>query len=719
MFGVESVKKGYFPYKFYTSENRKYIGPLPALEFFNESDKKSPEFKKFYDDLKDKTYNIDQEVKEYCINDVYITRKCFEIFRSTVYSFFSIDPLMDSLTIASLSFLVFKQKFLFDDIKIPVIDRIPRKKQWREPMTWLNCIEEESNIVLETARSFYGERPIRLRGGQKVYPDGYHQESKTAYSYHGCYNHGCRECGYAGDFIIRKSCGEDVLAATLARDKLIEEDFEHVVCWAHEINQKKARCEVFRERWNRLYLKNSDLCLTPLNPGDALFGGRTNAFRLLVEETEITPPKSIKYVDFCSLYPYVMKTKPFPTDCPEILTLDKIPAIDDFIENINDKYFGLIKLEILPPRKLLLPVLPQVIDSKLMFTLCKTCAIESLDRCNHPPNKRSLIGTWTSIELALALEKGYRIIFIYEIWVFNKTMNLFSGYVNHFLKTKTEASGYPQNITNDTEEKIYVEEYYHKEGIALDPELIEKNPGKRTLAKLQLNNLWGKFAQNSDRLNTVICSNYQEYFETMQSACKEIRSIHTTKNKAVIRYKIDHNLLKPDRNTNVVIAAFTTAYGRVELYHAMDKVKNQLLYVDTDSLMYVSNGENDLPTGVFLGNLTDEITDAFGVGAYGISFVSSGPKTYCLEIKTASGDKKFITRCKGFSLKDGNENIIHRDSLRALVMGHETHITARYQQFKAGPYGGVDLIEGGKNLKNTYRKRKMIQDYKTLPWGYC
>ena len=62
-----------------------------------------------------------------------------------------------------------------------------------------------------------------------------------------------------------------------------------------------------------------------------------------------------------------------------------------------------------------------------------------------------------------------------------------------FLKIKQEASGYPKDCVTDEQKQRYIEEYYQHEGIRLDPNKIEYNPGLRTLAKLALNSLWGMY----------------------------------------------------------------------------------------------------------------------------------------------------------------------------------------------------------------------------------
>ena len=128
-----------------------------------------------------------------------------------------------------------------------------------------------------------------------------------------------------------------------------------------------------------------------------------------------------------------------------------------------------------------------------MFPLCKSC-VDTLNKnpCTHSEQERAILGTWCHVELMKAIEKGYQIIKIHEVWHFpTHTDELFKEYVNTFLKIKQEASGYPKDCVTDEQKQAYIDEYYEHEGIRLDPEKIEYNPGLRSLAKLMLNSLWG------------------------------------------------------------------------------------------------------------------------------------------------------------------------------------------------------------------------------------
>ena len=83
-----------------------------------------------------------------------------------------------------------------------------------------------------------------------------------------------------------------------------------------------------------------------------------------------------------------------------------------------------------------------------------TCAeqCDNTKPCKHEKEEdRALVGTWVSIELMAALERGYRILDVYEVWNFAETTQydkvtglsgIFAKYIDVFLNLKQEASGY-------------------------------------------------------------------------------------------------------------------------------------------------------------------------------------------------------------------------------------------------------------------------------------
>jgi len=80
-----------------------------------------------------------------------------------------------------------------------------------------------------------------------------------------------------------------------------------------------------------------------------------------------------------------------------------------------------------------------------------------------------------------------------------KTGGIFTEYINTFLKGKQQASGFPSHVKTDEQKTKYIDDYYNREGISLEKELISKNEAQRFVYKLALNSMWGRLGMNMDR----------------------------------------------------------------------------------------------------------------------------------------------------------------------------------------------------------------------------
>jgi hypothetical protein len=114
----------------------------------------------------------------------------------------------------------------------------------------------------------------------------------------------------------------------------------------------------------------------------------------------------------------------------------------------------LFKCTIVPPKDLYHPVLPFRHNKNLLFSLCRSCVLEqdTTGECQHFSDaERCLDGTWVIDEVRLAVNKGYKILEIQELYQYEVTQynpdtgvgGLFVKYINTFLKLIQEASGYP------------------------------------------------------------------------------------------------------------------------------------------------------------------------------------------------------------------------------------------------------------------------------------
>ena len=152
-------------------------------------------------------------------------------------------------------------------------------------------------------------------------------------------------------------------------------------------------------------------------------------------------------------------------------------------------------------------MLPYRFGGKLTFPLCRSCLEHGTDlplhdkrvECPHSDKERALTGTWCTTEVEKVLEMDYRMLRIHKVCKFGEDCRgLFASYVDTWLQFKTDATGWPDDCITPAQREAYVADYKEKEGIRLDPTNIEKNPGLRSLAKLMLNSLWGKFGQREN-----------------------------------------------------------------------------------------------------------------------------------------------------------------------------------------------------------------------------
>ena len=214
--------------------------------------------------------------------------------------------------------------------------------------------------------------------------------------------------------------------------------------------------------------------------------------------------------------------------------------------------------------------------------------------CHHTDEKRMFTGTWVSLELNLAMEMGYKVVKIHEVWHFpDKTDRLFRDYIDMFLKKKQEASGWHRWCKTDEDKERYLQDYKDKEGIQLDRDDIEYNAGARTVWKQILNNLWGKMGQRPNRPKTKVVADPKYYFELLTSAGVEVTNVNLVNDEVVeMFYTMKDPFVEASDRTNVVLAAFTTAQARIKLYKVMRDLGRRVCYYDTDSVVYtVKEGE--------------------------------------------------------------------------------------------------------------------------------
>jgi hypothetical protein len=145
-----------------------------------------------------------------------------------------------------------------------------------------------------------------------------------------------------------------------------------------------------------------------------------------------------------------------------------------------------------------------------------------------------------------------------------------------------------------------------------------------------LNSLWGKLAQRPNQPQTKVVSNFAEMWNLINNPHIEILGDIRINDMLIYNYQyIEDHFAKPG-NTSVAIAAFVTSYARLKLYDEIEKIEESrpgsVLYMDNDSIIFVHKGQYRLNVANFLGEMTDEITEEFGLRSRMTEFYTCGPR---------------------------------------------------------------------------------------------
>ncbi|XP_018576210.1 uncharacterized protein LOC108914802 [Anoplophora glabripennis] len=502
--------------------------------------------------------------------------------------------------------------------------------------------------------------------------------------------------------------------ATVAKTaRLRENGYEVIEMWECEFkNTLTPEIESYAEN-HRL------LSLLPLNPRDAFYGGRTGATKLYYKVKE---DEKIKYVDVCSLYPWVNKYGKYPVGHPEVILGDDCNRLD------LNKTDGIIKCKILPPQELYHPVLPLKSNNKLMFPLCRTCCQHMSDECEHTEDERALTGTWVIDEVLKSLEKGYKIVEIYEIWKYKieqynpntKSGGLFADYISTFLKLKQQASGLPTDCNSDEKKEKYIKDYFEREGVRLEPKEIEFNPGLRQVGKSVITSFWGKLGQRENQMKTSIVKDPSEFFDLLSGSFVEVHNIYPiNENVLIVNWMYKEEAYDPLPTVNVALAAYTTAQARLKLYSYLEMLEDRVLYYDTDSIIYISKPNTlDIPLGSFLGEMTDELEE-YGQGSFITQFVSGGPKLYAYRVYLPEKNEYHDTiKAKGITINHKTSKTVNFEKLRDMVLDDAPPEYISTKNILRTQCHEVITKEITKVFRTNFRKRRRVGDYDSVPFGY-
>ena len=711
------------------------MGRIPDQEYYDPEGMKDTDAKQAFERWHDEqvacnlVFDFQSEMEAYCKSDVTLLQAGCEAFCQQFTPIAGFNLFLHATTIAGACNLYWRHALLSPDtIAVQPIQgwRGARVNQSKVAFQWLAFQEHLIPKV--------GAAPDRIRharnGGEVRVPvnhdtlfvDGYDPVTRTVYEFHGCLWHGCRTC-----FPRRRDIKSHVNA-----DRTLNEVYTATLVKSNALRREGyTLVEIWECEWKKMVDNPTSLAhsfvptLTwadPLVPREAFFGGRTGAVSLYAQAAE---GETIQYLDVTSLYPWVNKTQTCPIGHPSIITHP--PHLD------MGRYFGIAVVDILPPPHLFHPVLPVRKGGKLTFPLCNACVdvqqklplLERVSVCDHDDAQRTLHGTWCTPEIDMAIQKGYRLLKIHEVWHFppcQQRTGLFADYVNTWLKIKQESAGWPAWCNTEEQRESYLTQYREREHIEHDRDLVTSNPGRKATAKLMLNSFWGKFGERENKPTTAVIPSPADLYRLLCNPLLEVSNLRLCTDdimEAVYTSRTED--AHPSVKTNIFVAAFTTCWARLKLYSYLDLLGERVLYYDTDSVIFKQAPDQPtIPVGDFLGDMTNELPD----GDHIVEFVSGGAKNY--GYKTHRG--KTCCKVRGFTLNLRGQEVLNYQSLRHHILrelqdpqeGPHTLPVVNPHHFKRDTCSKhIGLVRQVKHYSLVFDKRVIDRDtFSSYPYGY-
>ena len=227
--------------------------------------------------VKNLVFDFENEIRAYCKSDVYILtkaclkfRKLFIEITKTSSDDEGLDPFIQCLTMHAACHYVLRRNLM----KPNTIELIPPIGYNIEPSSiksrWLKYVSFKQNIYIQHSRNGK-EKQI-----QQYKVDGWDPQSRNVYEFHGWVFHGCPKCFSSNSYNPLKI---ETFEANLKKHnkrilaiKSAPEVSNLIEIWECEYDKQVSMNDEFAN-----FIKTEKHIKPPLEPRNALSGGRTNA----------------------------------------------------------------------------------------------------------------------------------------------------------------------------------------------------------------------------------------------------------------------------------------------------------------------------------------------------------------------------------------------------------------------------------------------------------
>lgn len=331
------LSKTDYPYKFNTTANYSYEGPIPGLEYYDidrfkgdEEGKKKEAFLKWHKNHVDSNYvfNNRNELIKYCKNDVQLLQEGCLKFMESFITLTGISPFLQCMTLAQTVSYVYRRNFM-PERSLGIIPKNNYRSQQNQSVIgrkWLvyqNMIQPYGHVEMETTAP-----------GTRISVDGINRErGNLIFEFQGCHWHGHVEClsNYTPE-AYKQNTGLAEFGYHERRDRtafkmqrLKELNFTVESIYECEFNKFLKENPEIHAKINA----SPEMLYTDLNIRDSLYGGRCEPFSIYYK---VKPNEKIYMYDVVSLYPFCNGFGTYCVGHPRVYRGAECEKIGNFFE---------------------------------------------------------------------------------------------------------------------------------------------------------------------------------------------------------------------------------------------------------------------------------------------------------------------------------------------------------------------------------------------------
>jgi hypothetical protein len=122
--------------------------------------------------------------------------------------------------------------------------------------------------------------------------------------------------------------------------------------------------------------------------------------------------------------------------------------------------------------------------------------------------------------------------------------------------------------------------------------------------------------------------------------------------------------------------------------------------------------------GDYLGDLTNELQE-YGSDSNIDEFVSGGPKNYAFSVLCPSTGKRTCKcKVKGINLNYDSSKVVNFNTLRSMILQNSEPVHVHKPKKIKRKHGYIVTEPESKEYKVVFKKRRLIGDFDSVPYGY-